>query len=102
MLIIYVTIAIVVFLISYFWVSGIDNMHKKYPDYKGNQDGFDFDDDISDWDATLMDGLDDEDDEIIPIYKFNNGNGAMLCNKCSRIISTGPKTDVLYCDKCKK
>lgn len=36
-----------------------------------------------------------------PIYKFNNGNGAMLCNKCRTIISTGPKTDKLHCDKCK-
>lgn len=35
-----------------------------------------------------------------PIYKFNNGNGAMLCNKCRTIISTGPKTEQLYCAKC--
>lgn len=34
------------------------------------------------------------------IYKFNNGNGAMLCNKCRTIISTGPKTEQLYCAKC--
>jgi hypothetical protein len=39
-------------------------------------------------------------EEIAPIYKFNNGRGAMLCNNCRTIISTGPKTDVLYCDKC--
>jgi hypothetical protein len=38
--------------------------------------------------------------KIKPIYKFNNGNGAMLCNKCSTIISTGKKTEQLYCDKC--
>jgi len=38
---------------------------------------------------------------IIPIYKFNNGNGAMLCNFCRTIISTGKATEELYCDKCK-
>ena len=37
-----------------------------------------------------------------PIHKFNNGRGAMLCNKCSVIISTGKKTNVLLCDKCKQ
>jgi hypothetical protein len=37
-----------------------------------------------------------------PIYKFNNGNGAMLCNNCSIIISTGPKTDEVLCEKCKE
>ena len=36
-----------------------------------------------------------------PIYKFNNGNGAMICVKCRTIISTGPKTEELYCEKCK-
>jgi hypothetical protein len=36
-----------------------------------------------------------------PIYKYNNGNGAMLCVKCRTIISTGPKTEELYCEKCK-
>ena len=36
-----------------------------------------------------------------PIHKFNNGNGATLCNKCSKIISTG-LTKELYCStKCK-
>jgi hypothetical protein len=36
-----------------------------------------------------------------PIHKFNNGNGATLCNKCSKIISTGLTKD-LYCStKCK-
>lgn len=39
-------------------------------------------------------------DKIEPIFKFNNGNGAMLCNKCRTIISTGQKTEQLYCDKC--
>lgn len=37
-----------------------------------------------------------------PIYKFNNGRGAMLCNGCRTIISTGPKTEELLCDKCKE
>jgi len=35
-----------------------------------------------------------------PIHKFNNGRGAMLCNKCRTIISTGPATKELYCDRC--
>lgn len=37
-----------------------------------------------------------------PIYKFNNGMGAMLCNECRTIISTGPMTDEFYCNKCKQ
>ncbi len=37
-----------------------------------------------------------------PIHKFNNGRGAMLCNFCRTIISTGPKTEELLCDKCKQ
>jgi hypothetical protein len=37
-----------------------------------------------------------------PIHKFNNGRGAMLCNECRTIISTGPKTKELFCDKCKQ
>ena len=36
-----------------------------------------------------------------PIHKFNNGRGAMLCNICRTIISTGPATKELYCEKCK-
>jgi len=36
---------------------------------------------------------------IKPIHKFNNGNGATLCNTCSIIISAG-LTDDLYCSKC--
>jgi hypothetical protein len=35
-----------------------------------------------------------------PIHKFNNGNGAMICNNCRTIISTGPKTDEILCKKC--
>ena len=37
-----------------------------------------------------------------PIYKFNNARGAMLCNGCRTIISTGKKTKELFCNKCKK
>lgn len=37
-----------------------------------------------------------------PIHKYNNGNGAMLCNGCRAIISTGPKTEEVLCEKCKK
>jgi hypothetical protein len=50
------------------------------------------------------------------IFKFNNGNGALLCSKCRVIIKTGRdfteeeikaikgKIDMSaqYCDKCKK
>jgi hypothetical protein len=31
-----------------------------------------------------------------PIHKYNNGNGATLCNKCKKIICTG-FSDELYC-----
>jgi hypothetical protein len=79
------------------WVEGIDSMHKNYTDYKG-EDFLNEEEDLKDWDITLTDGLEEE---IIPIYKFNNGRGAMLCNKCRTIISTGPKTEELYCEKCK-
>ena len=34
-----------------------------------------------------------------PIHKFNNGNGATLCNKCSCIITTGFSNE-LFCNKC--
>jgi len=34
-----------------------------------------------------------------PIHKFNNGNGATLCNACHVIIETG-LTDALLCDEC--
>lgn len=37
-----------------------------------------------------------------PIHKYNNGNGAMLCNGCRAIISTGPKTEEVLCEKCKQ
>lgn len=34
-LIIFIVILIVLLPIVYFWVKGIDYMHKNYPDYKG-------------------------------------------------------------------
>ncbi len=34
-----------------------------------------------------------------PIHKFNNGNGATLCNSCHVIIETG-LTDDLLCYAC--
>jgi hypothetical protein len=37
-----------------------------------------------------------------PIYKLNNGIGAMLCNGCRTKISTGLKTEELLCNKCKE
>ena len=40
-------------------------------------------------------------EKINPIYKFNNGNGAMICNECRTIISTGLQTKELYCKECK-
>jgi len=43
-----------------------------------------------------------------PIIKFNNGNGAILCNQCGCTIKvnltkeeTEGKTDLLVCQKCK-
>jgi hypothetical protein len=43
-----------------------------------------------------------------PIIKFNNGDGAILCNNCGTIIKSGltsdeikGKTDLLLCNKCK-
>ena len=33
-----------------------------------------------------------------PIHKLNGGNGATLCNRCSKIIATG-FTDDLYCSQ---
>lgn len=37
-----------------------------------------------------------------PIHKYNNGNGATICNGCRTIISTGPKTEEVLCEKCKE
>jgi methyltransferase-like protein len=44
-----------------------------------------------------------------PIIKFNNGNGAILCNRCKVIIKENltkeeveGKTDLLLCKKCEE
>lgn len=37
---------------------------------------------------------------MTPIYKFNNGIGATLCNLCRTIITTGKPSNHLYCDRC--
>ncbi len=77
------TVVAIAFIITVgLWVEGIDYMNTHHPDYKGE------------------DFLNEE-EEVYPIYKFNNGRGAMLCNKCRTILSTGPKTEELYCEKCK-
>ena len=34
-----------------------------------------------------------------PIHKFNNGNYATLCNKCSIIITTGFQDEIM-CESC--
>ena len=34
------------------------------------------------------------------IYKFNNGQGATICNECRTIIVTGKRVERFYCDKC--
>ena len=39
---------LVVVVISVFWVRGITDMHEKHPDYKGDDEGFDFDDEKED------------------------------------------------------
>ena len=41
---VYVGMAVVVLVVTFFWVSGIDYMRQNHPDYKGDQDGFNFDD----------------------------------------------------------
>jgi hypothetical protein len=37
------------------------------------------------------------------IVKFNNANGALLCNACWRIVATGNKHEDVehYCDECR-
>jgi hypothetical protein len=46
MIIIYLLLGIVIIIVAILWVRGIDYMQKNHPDYKGNQDGFDFDDEV--------------------------------------------------------
>jgi len=38
---------------------------------------------------------------IKPIHKFNNGNGATLCHRCRKIISTVFTNDLFCSEKCK-
>lgn len=40
----------------------------------------------------------------VAIVKFNNGNGALLCNKCSHIVAYGFEHEdrVHLCAKCEK
>ena len=47
MWIVYLIIFVVSFIISYLWVTGIDNMKKNHPDYKG-EDFLNFKDDEDD------------------------------------------------------
>jgi hypothetical protein len=44
MLEVYGLMAFVVIGLSALWVRGISNTHENHPDYKGNGEGFDFDD----------------------------------------------------------
>lgn len=44
---------------------------------------------------------------MTPIIKYNNGNGAILCNRCFVIVKAGltkeefeGKTDILFCENC--
>ena len=44
---VYVLMAIVVIILSIYWVKGITDMHEEHPDYKGEElfgEGFNFDD----------------------------------------------------------
>ena len=41
---VYVIMVMVVIVLSILWVKGITDRHEEHPDYKGNQNGFDFDD----------------------------------------------------------
>jgi len=56
---VYTIMTIVVIILSILWVKGITDRHEEHPDYKGNHDGFDFDDEIKDWDVTIADGLEE-------------------------------------------
>ena len=43
---VYLAMFIAVVIISILWVNGITSMHEKYPDYKGDFRGFNFDDEL--------------------------------------------------------
>jgi len=38
--------------------------------------------------------------DLKPIHKFNNGNGATLCNNCRKIIANFYTQD-LFCQQCR-
>jgi hypothetical protein len=57
---VYVLIGIVIAVVAFLWASALEYIQENYPDYKGGkQEGFDFDDEIKDWDVTVADGLDE-------------------------------------------
>jgi len=44
---------------------------------------------------------------VIMCYKFNNGNGAYICDRCSKTLSTGEEAiemskleEDIYCEEC--
>lgn len=39
---------VIVVIVGLLWANGISSMHKKYPNYKGNGEGFNFDDEDND------------------------------------------------------
>ena len=45
---VYSCMAVAVIIVSVLWVSGIDYMHTNYPNYKGNGQGLNFDDEKED------------------------------------------------------
>ena len=47
------------------WINAIDYMKENHPDYKGEDL---IEDDLKDWDVTLMDGLEEEDDIVKAYY----------------------------------
>ena len=57
---VYVLLGIVTAVVAFLWASALEYMQENHPDYKGsNNSGFDFDDEIKDWDVTVADGLDE-------------------------------------------
>jgi hypothetical protein len=57
---VYVLFGIVTAVVAFLWASALGYIQENYPDYKGGkQEGFDFDDEIKDWDVTVADGLDE-------------------------------------------
>jgi hypothetical protein len=57
---VYVLFGTVTAVVAFLWASALEYMQKNHPNYKGsNNSGFDFDDEIKDWDVTVADGLDE-------------------------------------------